>query len=266
MNTKERFLSNIRKAECKVAVLLLAALCVTVPANAANDNGCGVDGNDYINPELALCSTHVYNIGLTENSDNEANKQIMRDVVALKSTVMMQQMYKQYEYLDATLKRLKTQLEREILTAKLEAAGASSSSSSSGSNSASYTDRNIYLAGTSNCNNESTISGVFTCLRNNYNLIYNMSSSGTNLSTELRKQLANDCEVVRQNASGAGLDSNSLTAVTNGSTKIDCTNFANIKGRTEFQKCLDALNVQIRNATSNLTQRTQQQNNQQVRQ
>ena len=265
MNTKNKFLSNVQKAERKVAVMLLVALCVVAPLRAATDNGCNESDNDYITPELALCSTHVYNIGLTENSDNEANKQIMRDVVALKSTVMMQQMYKQYEYLDATLKRLKTQLEREILTAKLEAAGASTGTSSSGSTSASYTDRNIYLAGTSNCNNESTISGVFTCLRNNYNLIYNMSSSGTNISTELRKQLANDCEVVRQNASGAGLDSSSLTAVTNGSDKIDCTNFSNIKGRTEFQKCLDALNVQIRNATSNLTQKTQQQNNQQFR-
>ncbi len=265
MNIKNKFLLNIKKAERSLAITLLAVFCVIMPAYAAIDNGCDEKDNNYITPELALCSTHAYNIGITENPDDEANKQLIRDVVALKSTVMMQQMYKQYEYLDATLKRLKTQLEREILTSKLEAAGASTGTSSSGSTSASYTDRNIYLAGTSNCNNESTISGVFTCLRNNYNLIYNMSSSGTNLSTELRKQLANDCEVVRQNASGAGLDSNSLTAVTNGSAKIDCTNFSNIKGRTEFQKCLDALNVQIRNATSNLTQRTQQQNYQQSR-
>lgn len=264
MNTKNEFFSEINKAKRRVAVFVLALLCTTVPVYAASDNGCSDEDNNYITPELALCSTHAYNIGFTENPDNEASKQTMRDVVALKSTVMMQQMYKQYQYLDATLSRLKTQLEREILTSKLEAAGASSgSSSSSASTSASYNDRNIYLAGTSNCNNESTVTGVFNCLRNNYNLIYNMSNSGTNLTIELRKQLANDCDVVSQNASVAGLNANSLKSVSVGTSSVDCTLYTNIKTRNEFQKCMEAINVQIRNATTYLSQ--EQQKNQQNR-
>lgn len=263
MNIRNEFLSEVHKMTRKVAVVALASLCFVGTVYAADDNGCDDSDNNYITPELALCSTHVYNIGLTQNSDNEANKQIMRDVVALKSTVMMQQMYKQYEYLEATLSRLKTQLKREILTSKLEAAGASSSSSSSSSGAANSVDRNIYLAGTSNCNNESTVSGVFTCLRNNYNLIYNMSNGGTNLTIELRKQLANDCSVVSQNASVADLDANSLKSVSSGTSSIDCTLYSNIKGRNEFQSCMDSLNVQIRNATTYLTQ--QQQKNQQSR-
>lgn len=250
-----------RRVNTATMLTLVGILCVS-PVLAA-DNGCADDRNDRIAPVLALCSSHTYNIGLTYNPTTDSDKQLMRDVVGLKSTVMMQQMYKQYEYLDATLSRLKTQLEREILTSKLEAAGASSSSSSSSSGAANSVDRNIYLAGTSNCNNESTVSGVFTCLRNNYNLIYNMSNGGTNLTIELRKQLANDCSVVSQNASVADLDANSLKSVSSGTSSIDCTLYSNIKGRNEFQSCMDSLNVQIRNATTYLTQ--QQQKNQQSR-
>ena len=264
MEFKNRFLKIVTKSGVSFAAISFGCL-LPYMSLAASSNGCDdLDKNDSINPEIALCSTHVYNIKAVTNPDsNTAKSQLTKDVVALKSTIIMQQMYKQYEYLEATISRLKTQLRREILTSKLETAGASSSSSSSSGSTSSYTDRNVYLAGTSNCNNESTISGVFTCLRNNYNLIYNMSNSGTNLTIELRKQLANDCGVVSQNASVAGLDANSLKSVSVGSSAVDCTIYTNIKGRNEFQKCMEAMNVQIRNATTYLTQ--QQQKNQQSR-
>ena len=41
--------------------------CVPNMAFSASDNGCGVSSNSYINPEIALCSTHVYNIRQTKN-------------------------------------------------------------------------------------------------------------------------------------------------------------------------------------------------------
>lgn len=241
---------------------IISALMFTLPAYSATDNGCSDDNNDRITPELALCSTHVYNIGLVSNPTNDSDKQLMRDVVALKTTIMTQQLKKQYDFLEATISRFKTQLQKAVLTAQLEAAGAPSSSSSSSSYS-NTGDRNIYLAGTSNCNNESTVSGVFSCLRNNYNLIYNMSNGGTNLTIELRRQLANDCDVLNQNAAAAKITAGILKEVSvGGTTKIDCTNYANIKGRNEFQECMNALNVQIRSATSNLTSSPQQQNQQ----
>lgn len=261
MNIRNEFLSEVHKMTRKVAVVALASLCFVGTVYAADDNGCDDSDNNYITPELALCSTHVYNIGLTQNSDNEANKQIMRDVVALKSTVMMQQMYKQYEYLEATLSRLKTQLKREILTSKLEAAGATPASSSTSSSAANASDMNIYLAGTTNCNNMATTAEVYTCLRNNYNLIYNMSNGGTNLTIELRRQLANDYNVMKQNA--GGVSGMSVQAVTVNGNNLDCTAYNSLNNRDKFQACLNALNTGIRNATNLLQQ--QQQKNQQSR-
>lgn len=233
---------------------------------------------DYILPQYAMCTTHVYNIGKTENSSVAAEKQEMKDVIALKTTIMTQQMKAQYDYLDATMRRLKTQLEKAILTTKLQAAGAGTTSGGTASGAYGDTgDKNIYLAGTQNCNNMNTTAEVFTCLRSNYNLIYNMSNGGTNITTELRKQLANDVGVVVSNAGGAGLtpnnvatsnknsnDSNATKPVLSGlpevtvdNQRVDCSVVRQIQGRNVFQKCLSQLNIEIRNATSNLNARQQ---------
>lgn len=233
---------------------------------------------DYILPQYAMCTTHVYNIGKTENSSVAADKQEMKDVIALKTTIMTQQMKAQYDYLDATMRRLKTQLEKAILTTKLQAAGAGTTSGGTASGAYGDTgDKNIYLAGTQNCNNMNTTAEVFTCLRSNYNLIYNMSNGGTNITTELRKQLANDVGVVVSNAGGAGLtpnnvatsnknsnDSNATKPVLSGlpevtvdNQRVDCSVVRQIQGRNVFQKCLSQLNIEIRNATSNLNARQQ---------
>ena len=159
-------------------------------------------------------------------------------------------MYKQYQFLESTLSRLKTQLEREILTSQLQAAGAASGDSSS-SASASAQDRNVYIVGASNCNNAATTADVFTCLRNNYNLINSMSNSGTNLTIELRRQLENDYNVMIQNKP-QGV---TIEAVSVGSNKnFDCTK--NITGREAFQACMDSLVSGIRKATTELSKQT----------
>lgn len=231
----------------KIFATLIAAVFV-VPAFAASDNGCGDDENNRIVPVLALCSSHTYNIGLPYNPTTDSDKQLMRDVVAMKSTIMMQQMYKQYQFLESTLSRLKTQLEREILTSQLQAAGAASGDSSS-SASASSQDRNVYIVGASNCNNAATTADVFTCLRNNYNLINSMSNSGTNLTIELRRQLAYDYSIMKNNTPVA------VDPVSVGSNQnFDCTK--NITGREAFQKCMDSLVSGIRKATTELSKQT----------
>lgn len=202
---------------------------------AATSNGCDDEANDRITPELALCSTHIYNIGGTENvPSGNSDKQLMRDVVALKTTVMTQQMNKQYEYLEAMIRRFKTQLEKAVLTTSLQAKGASSSSGGSSSSSFKSNDRSIYLAGVSNCNNELTSIKVFECLNNNLNQIYNMSNNGTNLTMELRKQLANDYSVAAANYSGwSGADEK-------------CKVANNLGSRSVFQGCLDGLRAGVR--------------------
>lgn len=217
------------------AVLAIVGAICSSPVVAATSNGCDKDENDAINQVLALCSTHVYNVipanTTVHNLANESERQLMDDVIALKTTIIAQQMKQQYDYLNSTVKRLKTQLQKAVLTTSLEAAGASSEKSGS-----SYSnDRNISLAGAQNCNNQNTTADVFTCLRNNYNLIYNMSNGGRNPTSELRQQLITDCTTA--NAS-----------TKEGVTKINttCTNRSTLNTAKVFSDCLGALNANIR--------------------
>ena len=153
----------------RVLCAVLGVMCVGTPVMAATvSNGCDKDDNNRIVPMLALCSTHAYNLGLTENPTTASDRQLMRDVVALKSTVIMQQMYKQYEYLEATVQRLKTQLEREILTTKFETAGASSSERAS---SGSSLTGNNGVTGAENCINAGLTKDVMECLSRNLDRI-----------------------------------------------------------------------------------------------
>ena len=177
---------------------LLVALVVCVPAYA--DNGCENDDNDAIVAELALCSTHAYNIGKTENPTG-ADKELMRDVIAMKTTLITQQMYRQYEQMESMLRRLKTQLEKAVLTTGLEAKGASPSGSSlSGGASFKSEDRNIHMAGVKNCLNYYQDSELLKCYEDNLNMIVNMSGNGDNVSSELKKQLVQDfCKLSGQN-------------------------------------------------------------------
>lgn len=177
---------------------LCVALVVCVPAVA--DNGCENDDNDAIVAELALCSTHAYNIAKTSNPTG-ADKELMRDVIAMKTTLITQQMYRQYEQMDSMLRRLKTQLEKAVLTTGLEAKGASSSSSSSsGGSSFKSDDRNIHMAGVKNCLNYYQDSEILKCYEDNLNMIVNMSGNGDSVSSELKKQLVQDfCKLSGQN-------------------------------------------------------------------
>lgn len=185
----------MRKLKSIFYSLLVALVCV-VPAFA--DNGCENDNNDAIVAELALCSTHAYNIGETENPTG-ADRELMRDVIAMKTTLITQQMYRQYEQMDSMLRRLKTQLEKAVLTTGLEAKGASSSSSSS-SSSFKSDDRNIHMAGVQNCLNYYQDSELLKCYTDNLNMIINMSGNGNNVSSELKKQLVQDfCKLSGQN-------------------------------------------------------------------
>ena len=176
-----------------------------VPAYAAN-NGCDNEANDRINPEIALCSTHVYNIGGTTNKASETDKQLMRNVVALKTTVMTQQMYKQYEYLETMIRRFKTQLEKAVLTTKLQAAGADTStaggSSYSGvgtSSTANYNrDSYVVVDGARDCNNETTRPAIYECLQSNISIVINAANE-RNISDATR-QLKKDIEVARRNS------------------------------------------------------------------
>ncbi len=186
-----------------IRFFILTAVIMAGPVLAA-ENGCDDVENDAIVAELALCSTHAYNIGETKNPTG-ADKELMRDVIAMKTTLITQQMYKQYEQMESMLRRLKTQLEKAVLTTSLEAKGASSSSggSSSGSSSFKSDDRNIHMAGVKNCLNYYQDSEILKCYEDNLNMIVNMSGNGDNVSSELKKQLVQDfCGLSGQRING----------------------------------------------------------------
>ena len=163
---------NIFKFVRRALIGAMFVLCVPAVA-AVSNNGCDDADNMYINPELALCTTHAYNAGWLENPENSGDRQMMNDIIALKSTVMMQQMYKQYEFLEATLNRMKTQLRREILTTRLEAASATTSGSTSGSSSVSSgsVGGNNGVSGAENCIAAGLSDDVMECLLRNVNRI-----------------------------------------------------------------------------------------------
>ncbi len=231
---------------------LLSALLV-MPAFSAVSNGCDKEDNIYIAPELALCSTHVYNIGKTENPSNDTERAAMREVVALKTTLMTQQMKQQYDYLDATIRRFKTQLEKAILTTSLQAAGASNENSGNGggrlAGNNGYNDPNVFLAGTQNCNNKATTAELFSCLQQNYNVIANMSNNGQSSTNELKRQLAYDCKLADSNyytTNGSGIDKK-------------CIDHKTISKNADFKDCLTDLISAIRKQSDHMANAQRQQ-------
>lgn len=219
-------MKNVKNIFAKILMVSVMLMVVVMPTFA--DNGCEDDNNDAISAEFALCSTHVYNIGDTENPD-ATERDLMNDVIAMKTELITQQMYRHYEQMESMLRRFKTQLEKAVLTSNLQAAGASKNSDDSGS-SFKQTDRNVYLAGVSNCLTEMDSIKQIECFNSNYTTIYNLSQNGAKVTTELKKQLANDIGALGFNDKFAK----------DGVTKDICTDAKKMGKKTVFQNCLDA--------------------------
>lgn len=206
--------------------------CVVMPCFA--DNGCENENNDMISAEFALCSTHVYNIGDIQNP-NSSDRELMHNVIAMKTEVITQQMYRHYEQMESMLKRFRTQLEKAVLTANLQAAGAASEKDSDDSSSYTQTNMNSYMAGVKDC---SAISldkmEQTTCYNQNLTTISNSWSSSTKPTNAMQKQLAGDYKLVCGSFSGA---EDSPKPVDCDVEK--CTNPKNLNTKTKFQDCLN---------------------------
>ena len=240
-----------------IALGLFSLTCVSGVAYAASDNGCGISNNSYINPEIALCSTHVYNIRQTHNPKDAASKQAMRDVIALKTTLMTQQLEQQYNFLEATVSRLKTQLQKAVLTTNLEAAGASSSSSSSSSTSS---DRNVVLIGAENCMLKSSTSDGLSCIQNNIRVVLQAVSAG-NIG-EAYRQLQKDIEFAKAySVSGVVYDTASKKL-----TQPEACSDTKLKAqRDSVNSCAYALNIAVMQAIEDQQNKLQQNTNAQQR-
>ena len=227
-----------------VGFSVLALLAMPV---VAADNGCDNPDNDMIVAELALCSTHAYNIGNPKNPSG-ADKGLMRDVIAMKTTVITQQMYKQYEQMESMLRRLKTQLEKAVLTTSLEAKGASSGAGAA-STGGSYKSDDKYrvLAATENCMQKGSLDSAVSCIQSNVRIVMNAVDSGD--TTNARKQLEKDLDVAKNWGIIAGEagdysrngDSTSKLTSCNDMTKTEDP----VRKKATVQACSNELNVQI---------------------
>ena len=194
----EYILKTMKNIFAKIFVTGVMLGCVLVmPVWAAASNGCDKYDNDYINPQVALCTVHAYNIGEGENP-NYSLRSEMQEVIALKTTIITQQMYKQYEYLEAMIRRLKTQLEKATLTAALQAAGAKSSTDGTESDvNWKNKDRDIFMeSGITNCTPIIKKEDKLQCYKNNIDAINGQSDYGNNPSTEMKKQLKHEMEEI----------------------------------------------------------------------
>lgn len=241
-----------------ILAVLCVALVIWTPAVA--DNGCENDNNDAIVAELALCSTHAYNIGLTSNPTG-ADKELMRDVIAMKTTLITQQMYRQYEQMESMLRRLKTQLEKAVLTTGLEAKGASSSGSSSSSGGSSFKsdDRNIHMYGAKNCNEELLPADVMKCLNTNMNTISNATGNADDVSLEAAKQLANDFMLLKNTAPTETKCDYSFGTSDETEKKTGCLDPKQIRKKKNFQTCFDNMRSCLRTKTYELSQNERKQ-------
>lgn len=126
-------------------------ICVKGPQNDSwsddKDDTC-----PYIKSTYAICDAHKRNAGDT----SDANE--IKEILGLKTTVLSQQLYKQYQYLDATIRRLEIQLKKAMVSVNLDVAAGTDSSSSSSKTSNTQFD---------NCVGKSREETLY-CLRSNY--------------------------------------------------------------------------------------------------
>lgn len=202
-----------------------------VGARAAGDFECG-----YFNPAFGLCSTHSHNIGAMDDKTNlpvnptksEETAQ-MNDVIALKSTVIAQQLKEQYDALNAVIKRFKTQLEKAVLTSKIEViTGNTASGNSGGGASASGSYNNNGLANAEDCYAVEE-ANVYDCFSRN---LAKISQAVDNDLTGARKQLNNDINI--------------MSAYDIKAEAGNCDN--GLSSKNNIKKCVQHLQVKVRRA------------------
>ncbi len=223
---KKKEILNIKKLFCILAAVL--------PMRTyASESDCS-----FFNPAYALCSVHSYNIGFTNEDESAPANPIdaeqiseMNEVIALKATVIAQQMKQQYDFLNATIKRFKTQLEKAVLTSKMEIlTGTSATGSSSGSSYSSSSNNG--LSNAEDCAFE-TYDRVFDCLAKNMRLIQQEVDKNQNAA---RKQLENDIKVMNNE----NLCKDEPKKDDNDCNKISACN-NNLTTRNDIKTCAAAL-------------------------
>lgn len=148
---------------------------------------------EYVDPIFALCDTHVWNVGKGDNTgldvtktDGKKLKDQMNEIIGLKTTVIAQQMYKQYTTLDKMIKQIKIMLEKEVLKANLQVAGGTSSSGDSAAEKVEF----------ENCGIKVDDTEVINCLRGNL-AKYDPFVTKGNTRNDVRKSMTKDANVIK---------------------------------------------------------------------
>ncbi len=200
---------------------------------------------EFINSDFALCTTHAYNSGLDENSDDQNEMQENKEIIALKATLMTQEMNKQFNFLESTMGRFKTQLEKAILTAQMEAAGAADEESSGGYSST--------LTGIMECGRRILVEDKTDCLMNNYEAVGYATNYGEKTSTAAKKQLATDYETAFSLA-------DSLKIVDEKAENKQCISSSGMSTTKKFQECLTIFGTLLGTIKNNLTSQANKNN------
>jgi hypothetical protein len=219
---------------------VFATSVVLRPGYADYNEGC-----QSFSPAFVLCSVHSHNIGYVKQgkpANPNESEQItdMNEVIALKSTVIAQQLKKQYDALNAVIKRFKTQLEKAVLVSKMELiTGETSSSSGYGG---SYSSGNSGgLANAQDCDMLADISQVYDCIIGNLQKVKAAAASDT---SNARKQLGKDID----SADGMSLcyTDDAKTRTTCTSQVEDCKKAAKNGTRQDIEKCAQKLAQRLR--------------------
>lgn len=195
----------------------------------------------YVDPVFALCDTHVWNAGFVDNNlgaDNNAknyseNESKVKSVIGLKTTVIAQQMYKQYTTLEKMIKQIRVMLEKEVLKAHLQVSQGTSNGGSG--------DNNTASAEFDNCNLGDE-KAVLDCLRGNLPK-YVSAIAKKSKTSALKKAMYEDSEVLKIYTAGGGDyeykdDENVCKKTMSNNDVDDCVK--------SLQKGINQLNNQIR--------------------
>lgn len=212
------------------------ALCVKLlgSLNATKED----EDCPYINRIYAICDTHPYNANLKNvekegdpNTIDTENQEKMNEIIGLKITVISQQMYKQYEYLRATLQRLKIQLEKSVLTSNLEAAGAKSDSSSSGGGllgGGTNKDSAVVLSGAINCSYQVDFDRFVDCISGNIQSIIRAADSADKKNACVQLQWDLNSVVSRLTSEGI--------SATNKDNWVNCKTYMTFDNQNNFKE------------------------------
>jgi len=216
--------------------IFFAILCA-LPATVHATEEC-----PYFSPALALCSVHAYNVGDAQNPTDVGRATEMEKIIGLKTTVMVQQLKQQYDELNAVIKRFKTQLNKAVLTSKIEVL-TGNTSSSTGSSSGGSTYSATVLAGAEDCGMLDQAE-VYNCLIRNLTKINQAAEKDI---TNARKQLEKDLSI----ATGYEMCGKNTTTDVVTDCKTVATECQNLGTKRNIQACTQSLGYKINMAKNN---------------